>query len=113
MNLAIADAADVAQALIRWYREGDRDRLDTYATRRLREFENVKEFSGWLLRLLRLSAAEGCDPDSALRSRLAVIERIAEPGPCAAAFARQYAGSDEVSDRSWTEQLALTSAGGF
>ncbi|RKN07194.1 4-hydroxybenzoate 3-monooxygenase [Streptomyces radicis] len=91
MNLAIADAAGAAEALVRGLREGDAGALAAYSGRRLAEIWRVQEFSDRLLRLLHLPPGE--DPRFALRMRLAAIERLAEPGPHAAAFAHQYVGS--------------------
>jgi p-hydroxybenzoate 3-monooxygenase len=95
MNLAIADAAELAHALIRHHRRGVAGALVGHARRRRDEIRRVQEFSDRLLRLLHLPAGragEG-DPPGALRPRMAAIERLAEPGPHAAAFAHAYVGS--------------------
>ncbi|RBM24234.1 4-hydroxybenzoate 3-monooxygenase [Streptomyces sp. PT12] len=91
MNLAIADAAGAAEALVRRLGAGDARALEAYSGRRLPEIWRAQEFSDRLLRLLHLPPGE--DPRFALRMRLAAIERLAEPGPHAAAFAHQYVGS--------------------
>ncbi|MDT0342001.1 4-hydroxybenzoate 3-monooxygenase [Streptomyces litchfieldiae] len=93
MNLAIADAVDLADALVRHHRDGDDAALDGYARRRLAEVWRVQEFSDRLLRLLHLPADAGDDPRFALRLRLAAFQRLAEPGPHATAFAHAYVGS--------------------
>jgi p-hydroxybenzoate 3-monooxygenase len=90
-NLAIADAGALAEALIACCLEGDAHGLDTYTEHRLREIWRTQEFSDRLLRLLHLPAGE--EPGFALRMRLGAISRLTEPGPHAAAFAHQYAGS--------------------
>lgn len=99
MNLAIADAADLANGLVRHLRDKDPVPLEGYAERRLREAWRTQEFSDWLLGLLHLpndhraGAGGDADPEFALRLRLARIRRLAEPGPQAAAFAHAYAGA--------------------
>lgn len=99
-NLAVADVADLADALVRHYRDGDNEALDTYSERRLAEIWRVQEFSDRLLRLVLLPP-EVTDPAQrrfALRLKLAAIERMAQPGPHGVAFAHQYVGSGAESE---------------
>ncbi|ONK12670.1 4-hydroxybenzoate 3-monooxygenase [Streptomyces sp. MP131-18] len=93
MNLAIADAVDLADALIRHHLGRDPAPLAGHGARRLPEIWRVQEFSDRLLRLLHLSADEAADPRFALSLRRAALERLSAPGPDAAAFAHSYAGS--------------------
>ncbi|TDC60530.1 FAD-dependent monooxygenase, partial [Streptomyces hainanensis] len=90
LNLAVADAADLAAALVAHHRDGDDRALDGYTARRLPDVRRTRAFSDRLLRLLHLPPG---DPAFALRRRLAAIHRLAEPGPRAADFAHRYAGS--------------------
>lgn len=94
-NLAIADIADLTQALIRHYHDHDDQELDTYSQRRLREIWRVQEFSDRLLRLVHLppDSADPVEQLFALQLRLAAIERITGPGPHGEAFAHQYVGT--------------------
>ncbi|GAA2608545.1 4-hydroxybenzoate 3-monooxygenase [Streptomyces axinellae] len=94
LNLAVADAADLAHALVRHYRDGDVAELETYSRRRLAHAWRVQEFSDQLLRLLHLSAPEasGGAPFT-LRLKRERIQRLIEPGPTGAVFAREYVGS--------------------
>jgi p-hydroxybenzoate 3-monooxygenase len=90
MNLAIADAAALADALTRWLRHGDPGGVDAYAARRLAEVWRVQEFSDRLLRLLHLPTDDGANPAFELRLRQSALDRLAEGGPYAVDFARQY-----------------------
>ncbi|MFR9725645.1 FAD-dependent monooxygenase [Streptomyces sp. MS19] len=92
MNLAIADAADLADALTRGPAA-----LEGYSARRLPDVWRTQEFSDRLLGLLHLPAGSenAADPRFGLRLRLATLERLAVPGPFSVAFAHAYAGSGE------------------
>ncbi|MFJ4680009.1 FAD-dependent monooxygenase [Kitasatospora sp. NPDC088783] len=100
LNSAVADAADLAGALLAELRaeggdgEGGGAALEGYQERRLAAAWRTQEFSDRLLDLLHLPA--GLPPEQrefALRLRLERIRRIARPGPEAAEFARAYAGA--------------------
>ncbi|WP_405806365.1 4-hydroxybenzoate 3-monooxygenase [Streptomyces sp. NBC_01187] len=93
MNLAVADAADLAQALVRRCRDGDAAELETYTRRRLEHAWRIQEFSDRLLRLLHLSASEVSGAPFTLRLKRERIQRLVEPGPVGAAFAQEYVGS--------------------
>ncbi|WP_234313739.1 4-hydroxybenzoate 3-monooxygenase [Streptomyces sp. NBRC 109706] len=94
MNLAIADAAHLATALVNRVRHGDGRALAAYSAERLADARRVLGFSEWLLRLLHLPAGpDAGSPRAELTDRLATIRRLAEPGPESAAFAHRYVGS--------------------
>ena len=93
MNLAVADAADLAHALVRRCRDGDASGLETYSRRRLAHAWRVQEFSDQLLRLLHLSASEASGAPFTLRLKWERIQRLIEPGPTGTVFAREYVGS--------------------
>ncbi|MFF4033753.1 FAD-dependent monooxygenase [Streptomyces sviceus] len=93
-NLAVADAALVAEGLIRHYKDGDDHGLDTYSDRRLREVWEVQEFSDRLLRLVL--QPDGLTPAERvflLRMKRATVESLTRPGWQSTAFAHQYVGS--------------------
>ncbi|GAA4982035.1 4-hydroxybenzoate 3-monooxygenase [Yinghuangia aomiensis] len=94
MNSAVADVADLADCLVRRYRDGDADGLAGYERRRREASWAAQEFSDRLLDLLHLP------PDAAtaftLRLRRQRIARLAAPGPEAEAFARVYAGAGRL-----------------
>ncbi|MGR7000656.1 FAD-dependent monooxygenase [Yinghuangia aomiensis] len=96
MNSAVADVADLADCLVRRYRDGDPDGLAGYGRRRREASWAAQEFSDRLLDLLHLP------PDAAtaftLRLRRQRIARLAAPGPEAEAFARVYAGAGRLAD---------------
>jgi p-hydroxybenzoate 3-monooxygenase len=99
MNLAIGDACELADGLSRHLLHGDETALDGYEAGRLAAAWRAQEFSDRLLRLLHLPGGDDAD-DAAhafeLRLRLARIERLAEPGPHAEDFAREYCGAAAV-----------------
>ncbi|MEU6576394.1 FAD-dependent monooxygenase [Streptomyces sp. NPDC046805] len=93
LNLAVADAADLAQGLIHACLHEDTAALDGYEERRLSGAWRTQEFSDRLLGLLHVPQRDAADREFELRLRLDRIRRISEPGPAATAFAREYAGS--------------------
>ena len=95
LNLAVADAADLAESLIRALRRGDTTALDGYEERRLRATWRTQEFSDRLIDLLHLprEARDPVEREFELRLRLARLHALAEPGPRAVDFARDYAGA--------------------
>ncbi|MBB1262085.1 4-hydroxybenzoate 3-monooxygenase [Streptomyces alkaliterrae] len=102
MNLAVADAADLADSLVRQFRDGDPVPLAGYPERRLHEAWRAQEFSDALLHLLHLPHADPADGRPApadpagrfeAQLRLERIRRLVEPGPAGTAFAHGYVGS--------------------
>ncbi|MDT0309309.1 FAD-dependent monooxygenase [Streptomyces sp. DSM 44917] len=89
-NLAIADALALADALLT-------GRPGAYGARRLPRIRRAAAFSERLLGLLHLPPGEA--GPAALRGRLHAFERLAGPGPEAAAFAHEYAGRPDADDR--------------
>ncbi|MEU3253650.1 FAD-dependent monooxygenase [Streptomyces sp. NPDC006997] len=98
LNLAVADAADAARSLVRWYRDREDDDLAGYSGRRVREAWQVQEFSDRLLNLLHLPPAADHEAAFQLRLRRERAVRLLEPGPLGAAFAHWYAGSGRGPD---------------
>jgi p-hydroxybenzoate 3-monooxygenase len=52
MNLAVADVAVLAAALVAWYRTGRTDQLDAYSDTCLRRVWRVQDFSSWMTMLM-------------------------------------------------------------
>jgi p-hydroxybenzoate 3-monooxygenase len=52
LNLAAADVAVLTQAIVAFYREGSRDRLDAYSSTCLKRIWKVQRFSWWMTTLL-------------------------------------------------------------
>lgn len=94
MNSAVADVADLADCLLRRYRDGDADGLAGYERRRREASWAAQEFSDRLLDLLHLPSGDATD--FGLRLRRQRIARLAVPGPEAEAFARVYAGAGRL-----------------
>ncbi|RMI39809.1 4-hydroxybenzoate 3-monooxygenase [Streptomyces triticirhizae] len=92
MNLAIADAAALAEALVARLRGRDAGPLAGYSAARLADVRRVLGFSEWLLDLLHLPP-EAAEPGRELTARLAGMRRLATPGPGAYRFAHRYVGS--------------------
>lgn len=93
MNLAVADAADLADALIRRYRDGDEAYLAGYTSRRLPEVLRTRDLAAGFLDLLHPQGRQPADRRAALAARLARITELAEPGAAGAAFAHWYVGA--------------------
>jgi p-hydroxybenzoate 3-monooxygenase len=87
MNLALADARDLAAALIGWYRTGDGRGLDAYSDTCLRRVWQAEHFSAFMTSLLHLDAAR--DPFQH-RLRLAHLAYITQSRAAAASLAENY-----------------------
>lgn len=90
-NLAIADAADLAEALVRRYRRHDGTALASYGARRRAQARRTLGFSEELLELLHLPP--GADTASELATRRRRLRDLSGTGPEAVRFAREYVGS--------------------
>ncbi|GAA3749366.1 4-hydroxybenzoate 3-monooxygenase [Leifsonia bigeumensis] len=66
LNLAIADAAYLHEALTDWYRDGSETGLDEYSPRSLRRVWQIQHFSSWMTRMLHRfdESAEGGHPEN-------------------------------------------------
>ncbi|MBP5935895.1 FAD-dependent monooxygenase [Streptomyces acidiscabies] len=99
LNLAVADAADLADGLIRRIHHGDDTALAGYEARRLAAAWWAQDFSDRLLDLLHLPTGSPSDRRFALELRRERIRALTRPGPYATAFGRDYAGAASVSER--------------
>ncbi|AZM47452.1 hydroxybenzoate hydroxylase [Streptomyces sp. WAC 06738] len=93
MNLAVADAADLADALIRRYRDGDETHLAGYTARRLPEVLRTRDLAAGFLDLLHPQGEHPADRRGELARRLERLRELAEPGAAGAAFAHWYVGA--------------------
>lgn len=93
MNLAVADAADLADALIRRYRDGDEAHLAGYTARRLPEVLRTRDLAAGFLNLLHPQGQHPADRRAELALRLERLRELAEPGAAGAAFAHWYVGA--------------------
>ncbi len=87
MNLALADARDLAAALATWYRSGDRTALDAYSDACLRRVWQAEHFSAFMTNLLHLDAAH--DPFQH-RLRLAHLAYLTRSRAAAGSLAENY-----------------------
>lgn len=93
MNLAVADAADLADALIRRYRDGDEAYLSDYTARRLPEVLRTRDLAAGFLDLLHPQGRHPADRRAELARRRQRLGELAEPGAAGAAFAHWYVGA--------------------
>jgi p-hydroxybenzoate 3-monooxygenase len=93
MNLAIADARLLAEALIDHYAGKGSTALATYGERALRRIWQAERFSWWFTRLTHaLGDADGFER----RLQRAEFDHLAGSTPMQVAFARSYAGLRQV-----------------
>jgi p-hydroxybenzoate 3-monooxygenase len=92
MNLAIADARVLADALISHYRAGDDAGLDRYSDTCLRRVWRVQEFSNWMSWMLHRLPDDA--PGVTFRRRLqrAQLEYLCTSPAAGASFAENYVG---------------------
>ena len=92
LNLAVADARVLAEALVARVQRGDSSALDAYSDTCLRRVWRVQEFSSWMTWLIHRLPDDL--PDLALRTRLqqAQLEYLFASPAAAASFAENYVG---------------------
>jgi len=96
LNLAVADARALADALALRLREADERALDAYSATCLARVWRAQEFSIWMTWMIHRIPDE--TPDAALRRRLqrAQLERVCGSRAAAATFAESYVGLEET-----------------
>jgi p-hydroxybenzoate 3-monooxygenase len=92
LNLAVADARVLADALARSARESDSRGLEAYSAQCLRRVWRVQEFSSWMSWLVH--RIPDATPDVELRRRLqrAQLEYVCSSTAAATSFAENYVG---------------------
>jgi p-hydroxybenzoate 3-monooxygenase len=93
LNLAIRDVHVLAEALVAWYRTGDRTRLDAYSDTCLRRVWRAEHFSWWMTTMLHRSPD---DDHFALRLQQAQIRYVCTSRAAATSLAENYVGIDRV-----------------
>jgi p-hydroxybenzoate 3-monooxygenase len=89
MNLAVADVQVLAEALRRWYADGDDTGLTAYSDTCLRRIWKVQRFSMWMTRMLhREPDAEPFDA----RLQLAELDSVVSSRSAATHLAENYVG---------------------
>jgi p-hydroxybenzoate 3-monooxygenase len=96
LNLAVADARVLAEALTRRVRSSDSRDLDAYSATCLRRVWRVQEFSSWMSWLVH--RIPDATPDAELRRRLqrAQLEYLVSSPAASASFAENYVGLEKV-----------------
>ena len=89
LNLAIHDVRALAEALGRWYRDGDRAGLDGYSDACLRRVWRCEHFSWWMTNMLHLQpGGDGFD----VRLQLAQLHHVTTSTAAARALSENYTG---------------------
>jgi p-hydroxybenzoate 3-monooxygenase len=89
LNLAINDVRVLAEALVEWYRSGDRAGLDGYSDACLRRVWRCEHFSWWMTNMLHLQpGGDGFD----VRLQLAQLRHVTTSEAAARALAENYTG---------------------
>ncbi len=89
LNLAIADVALLAEALIEWYATGDRTGLDGYSQACLRRVWRAEHFSYWMTSMLHRDDEAG---EFGRRLQLSQLRYVTTSTAAAASLAENYVG---------------------
>jgi p-hydroxybenzoate 3-monooxygenase len=93
MNLAIADARVLAEALSTWYRTGETALLDSYSSTCLRRAWRAQHFSWFMTSMLH--RFEGDDPYQQ-RLQLSQLRYVCSSRPAATSLAENYVGLESI-----------------
>jgi p-hydroxybenzoate 3-monooxygenase len=89
MNLAIADVALLAEAIVAWYRTGSRDLLDVYSEACLRRVWRAEHFSWWMTMMMH--RLPGGDPFDR-RLQRSQFRYVVSSRAASASLAENYVG---------------------
>jgi p-hydroxybenzoate 3-monooxygenase len=89
LNLAVADVAVLARALVSWYGHGDHDGLDAYSERCLQRVWRVQDFSATMTTLLHVDPGGDDFARRVQRARQSYVWRSAA---MAESLAENYVG---------------------
>jgi p-hydroxybenzoate 3-monooxygenase len=87
LNLAVADARVLAEALVDWYRTGSADRLDDYSSTCLTRVWRAEYFSWWMTSMLHRFEDEGPFEH---KLHLAQLEALCHSTAASTALAESY-----------------------
>jgi p-hydroxybenzoate 3-monooxygenase len=93
LNLAVRDVHVLADALVEWYRSGDRKQLDAYSETCLRRVWRAEHFSWWMTTMLHRSP--GAD-DFTLRLQQSQLRYLRTSRAAATTLAENYVGVDHA-----------------
>ncbi len=89
LNLALRDVQILAEALVDWYRSGDRAGLDAYSERCLRRVWRCEHFSWWMTTMLHL---EPNGDEFGRNLQLAQLRNVTSSYAAATMLAENYTG---------------------
>jgi p-hydroxybenzoate 3-monooxygenase len=92
LNLALHDVRVLAEALIEWYRSGDRASLDAYSETCLRRVWRAEHFSWWMTHMLHRVDGDEFD----LKLQLSQLRYLASSRVAATSLAENYVGLERV-----------------
>ncbi|MGZ4410571.1 MAG: 4-hydroxybenzoate 3-monooxygenase [Gaiellaceae bacterium] len=93
LNLAIHDVRILAEAIVHWYRAGDRALLDAYSDACLRRVWRAEHFSWWMTSMLHRHP--GDDPFE-LRLQLSQLRYVTSSEAAARTLAENYVGLERI-----------------
>jgi p-hydroxybenzoate 3-monooxygenase len=88
LNLAASDIFYLSNALIAFYRKGDKHLLDAYSATALKRIWKAQRFSAWMTMLLHNVGNDGFDD----RIRLAELDYLLSSEAACTALAENYVG---------------------
>jgi p-hydroxybenzoate 3-monooxygenase len=89
LNLALRDVQVLAEALVDWYRRGDRSGLDAYSARCLRRVWRCEHFSWWMTSMLHLDPGRD---EFDRKLQLAQLRHVTTSPAAATMLAENYTG---------------------
>jgi p-hydroxybenzoate 3-monooxygenase len=93
MNLAVADARVLAEALLAWYQAGRADLLESYSTTCLRRVWRAEHFSWWMTSMLHRFPE---DDIFQRRLQLSQLRYVCSSTAAATSLAENYVGLERV-----------------
>ena len=93
LNLAVRDVQVLAEALVAWYRDGDRTKLDAYSETCLRRVWRAEHFSWWMTTMLHRSPD---DDEFTLRLQQSQLRYLRTSRVAATSLAENYVGVDRA-----------------
>jgi p-hydroxybenzoate 3-monooxygenase len=93
LNLAVRDVHVLADALVAWYRDGDRTQLDAYSETCLRRVWRAEHFSWWMTTMLHRSPDED---EFTLRLQQSQLRYLQTSRVAATSLAENYVGVDRA-----------------
>jgi p-hydroxybenzoate 3-monooxygenase len=93
LNLAVNDVKILAEALTKWFRDGDGSLLEGYSEACLRRVWRVQHFSWWMTSMLHRIGDAG---DFEARLQLAQLDYVTSSKAAATTLAENYVGLERV-----------------